>query len=180
GNDEAHIGTSGCESDCSLEIRYSFGAGRALEQTTRSTEQIPVNVIRAQCEQVIEQADRPGIIEEPPARETRACESGNVVRRGCEPGCVACLDSGFRIRMCWQHEGSHTRVVADGIGIATKQQFGFDASTIALHLSWLRLDHAREFADRVSVASFVDVDLSLLRTTLPRGGDCAKNRCEEQ
>src|SRR5262249_14639143 len=101
---------SRCEGDCPVEICCPFGAGRTLEQTTRTTEQISVNVIRAQCEQVIEQADRPGIIEEPPARETRACESRNVVRRSCKPRCVACRDSTFSIRMCRQHEGSHTRV----------------------------------------------------------------------
>jgi len=64
-------------------------------------------------------------------------------------------------------------------GIATKQQFGLDAPTVALYLSWLSFDYPREFADRVSIAPFVDVDLSLLQGALPRRGDYPEDRREQ-
>jgi len=69
-------------------------------------------------------------------------------------------------------------VVAESTGIAT-QQFGPDPSTVALYLSWLPFDYPREFADRVSIAPFVDVDLSLLQAALPRGGDYPEERREQ-
>jgi hypothetical protein len=50
-------------------------------------------------EQVVEQMDRRRIIEKPPPRETRACQSGKVVRGNCKSGGVACGDRGFSIRM---------------------------------------------------------------------------------
>ena len=70
-------------------------------------------------------------------------------------------------------------VVAESTGIATKQQFGLDAPTVALYLSWLSFDYPREFADRVSIAPFVDVDLSLLQGALPRRGDYPEDRREQ-
>src|SRR5262245_24008760 len=170
-DDEAHIGTFGCEGDRPIEICYPFKAGGTFKQPTRSAKQIPIKVIRAQSEQVVVQVDRRRVIEEPPAPKARACQSGNIIRRSCKPCCVACFDNGFGIRMRWQHEGGHGSIVAHGVRVETEEQFGLDASTVALHLSWLAFDYAREFADRVRVPAFIDVDLSLLRTALPRGGD---------
>jgi hypothetical protein len=60
-----------------------------------------------------------------------------------------------------------------------KQQFGFDVPTVALYVSWLPFDYAREFADRISIAPFVDVDLSLLQAALPRGGHYPEDRREQ-
>jgi hypothetical protein len=180
GHDEAHIGTFGCEGDRPFEICCSFGAGRTFKQTTRSAKQIPINVIWAQREQVIEQVDRCRIIEEPPVREAGTGQSGNIIRRSCKPGYVASFDSSFGIRMGWQHEGGHGGVVAHGIRVATEEQFGLDAPTVALHLCWLVFDYAREFADGLCVPAFIDVNLSLLRTAVPRGGDRPEDRREQQ
>src|SRR5262249_39813874 len=144
------------------EIRRALGPGRAKEEAAGTAEEIAVDVVRLQIEDVVEQLDRRRVVEEPPAGEAHSRQGRDIVWRLREPQSVARKDDVLCVRVNREHERSHPLVIAHSVRVSPEEDRGLDAAAVALDFCRLRVDDAREFADRVFIPALVDEELALL------------------
>src|SRR4029450_3086666 len=123
---------------------------------------------------MIEQVNGAEVIKVHPAREAGTCERGDVVWSGIESGGVTREDRRLGVRVHRGDDRRHPRVVAEAVRILLQKELSLDATPITLDLGRMCIDDAREFADRLLVATLIDEQLSLLRGTTRRR--CRRDR----
>src|SRR6185369_504035 len=151
-----------------VEIPNAVVDRMAFQQSARAAEQIAVGICRLKIEQLVEEMNRPEVIEERPAREAGTGQCGDARGRALEPGGVPRQDRRLSVRVHRRDDGRHARVVAKAIRILPQKELSLDATAIAFDIGRMRVDDARELADRLLVTTLIDEELPLLRGTVRR------------